>query len=351
MKLLTKIYIITVIIYLILGMVLVLSSANSQILFKSHLLKIFMAGGVFVLFLIVPYNKFYSISKPLMFGIVFLLLLTLLFGERYNGATRWLNLWIISIQPSELAKLGLIFHLSAMIIRKGDRFRELDKGYLFAVIWIAATSLLVIIQPNVSTTIMILLVGFSMLYIGGSKLKHLFVTGFLAVTSIGLSILVAFPHALKRLTEESDQARQAIIALGSGGFFGLGAGQSRQSDYFIPEPYGDFIYAILGEEYGFLGAATILISYFLLFAIGMIIAKKARDKYGQLLAFGISMMVITNAFVHIAVTLGLTPTTGVTLPFISFGGTSMMVFAAGAGILMNIAVLGRNNLKVTLEPA
>ena len=137
----------------------------------------------------------------------------------------------------------------------------------------------------------------------------------------------------------NDQVNQALLALGSGGLFGQGIGNGKQSNLFLPESYGDFIFAIIGEELGFIGAVVLLFGYFLIFLAGLIIAKKAKDTFGQILAFGISFSIITNALINIAVTTGIFPTTGVPLPFISYGGTSIIITCISVGILVNIAVL------------
>jgi len=150
--------------------------------------------------------------------------------------------------------------------------------------------------------------------------------------------ILAFINSLQNGSDINLQVKQAIYGLGSGGLFGVGVGNSMQSNLFLPEAYGDFIFAILGEELGFIGVVFVLLSYLILFIVGILIAKKAKDRFGQMLAFGITISIITYAFVNVAVTTGMLPTTGLPLPFISYGGTSLVFLCVGIGILINIAL-------------
>ena len=210
-----------------------------------------------------------------------------------------------------------------------------------------------VIQPNLSTAIIIVFSSFILLYIGGSRFKHIAST--LGVASIaGAGIMMLFTHSRQRIlgyleslggnSEPNIQVLQAKIGLGSGGILGIGIGQSRQSNLFLPESYGDFIFSILGEQFGLLGTSLVLTLFFALFVVGIIIAKKSDDQYGQLLGFAISFNIILSAFINAGVVTGLMPTTGITLPFISFGGTSIILLSASVGILINIANQG-NKIK------
>jgi len=193
----------------------------------------------------------------------------------------------------------------------------------------------------------------TVLYVGNAKVKH--ILGSLAVLfTLGAVAAMIYPHSRVRILafvnslfsggDINLQVKQAIYSLGSGGLFGVGVGNSMQSNLFLPEAYGDFIFAILGEELGFIGTAIVLFSFLTLFLSGVLIAKKAKDQFGQLLAFGITISIITYAFVNIAVTTGLVPTTGLPLPFISYGGTSLLFLCISVGILINIAL--SNHIKI-----
>lgn len=355
MKGLVKILIVFVIAFMLLGAIMVFTASgtysitkfnNIYYLFKSHLWKVLAAGFLFMVFAFVPYDIYRKYSKPLLIGIIVVLLLTYFFAPKVKGASRWIDLGFIQFQPSEAAKLILIMHLAMMIEKFDGKIAEFKEGFLFTLIWIIVISGLVLIQPNVSTSLIIAVTGFTLLYIGGARLKHIaftFITAF-GFASIGIMI---FKHSRERVlsylqsiatgSDINIQVTQAKIALGSGGWLGVGLGHSRQSDLFLPESYGDFIFSILGEEMGFVGAVAVLLCYLSLFIICLIIAKKAQDKFGQLLVFGLGFNILLSAFINAGVVTGLLPTTGITLPFISFGGTSIILFAVSTGIIVNVA--------------
>ncbi len=351
-----RILIVAVLLLIILGAVLVFSASGtySEVkfnsfyhLFKQHLWKVIGAVGAMVVFAIIPYEYYKKYSKPLMLGTVVLLFLTLLFAPKLKGAARWIDLGLVRFQPSELAKLILMMHLSVFIEKKGDLIKSFHSGYRYALVWIALVCGLVIIQPNVSTSMIILITSFALLYVGGSSFKH--IAGTLGTAGvIGGAAMMLFSHSRSRVlgfieslkghAEPNIQVMQAKIGLGSGGLFGLGIGQSRQSDLFLPESYGDFIFSILGEEFGFIGALVVLALYFTIFFTGIVIAKNAKDKFGQLLGFGIVFNIVLSAFINAAVVMGIVPTTGITLPFLSFGGTSIILYSISIGILINIGI-------------
>jgi cell division protein FtsW len=330
---------------------------DNYLLFKSHISKIIFAIFAFILAAITPYELYKKSSKIILLISIVTLLLTPIIGIEINGAKRWISLGIFSFQPAEFAKLVLIIHISYLIIKKGEAIRELKGGLSYPLIWISVVSFLVIIQPNVSTSVIIVLVSFMLLYVGGARPKHLALT-LGGVGSLAASIMLLFPHSRSRIFTYIDsllnggdinvQVMQAKIALGSGGWIGKGLGHSRQSDLFLPEAYGDFIFSILGEETGFIGALSVLLIYFILFFIGVIIAKRCNDSFAQLLIFGLSFNIIFSAFINISVVMGILPTTGITLPFISFGGTSIIIFALSIGIITNIAL--RTIKKQSLAP-
>jgi cell division protein FtsW len=193
-----------------------------------------------------------------------------------------------------------------------------------------------------------------MLYVGGAKFTHIAASS-ASLIAVGGSLAMIFAHSRARilgfinsLSNGGDinmQVKQAIYGLGSGGLLGVGIGNSKQNNLFLPEAYGDFIFAILGEETGFVGVITILLFYMALFVAGILVAKKAKDKFGQMLAFGISFSILISAFINAAVATGLFPTTGLPLPFISYGGTSIIFLSASVGILLNIAILNTKTEK------
>lgn len=355
MKLLTRTIIVCVIALMLLGGVLVFSASgtysqmkfnNFYYLFNSHLWKIFAALGVMIIFALIPYEYYKRYSKQAMIGIVAILLITLILAPKVKGAARWIDLGFIQFQPSDLAKIILVMHLAVLIEKKSDIIHDFKNGLIYLLVWVFLVGGLVLAQPNLSTSMIIVFTSFTLLYIGGARFKHIaFTLG--GTATVGFAMMMLFSHSRERIfafinsltSGESInlQVYQAKVALGSGGMFGMGIGNSRQSDLFLPESYGDFIFSILGEEYGFIGAVLTLLLYLAIFLAGIVIAKKATDKFGQLLAFGLSFNIIISAFINAGVVSGLLPTTGITLPFISFGGTSIIMFGISVGIILSIA--------------
>jgi len=268
------------------------------------------------------------------------LIYTLLFAPQVKGAGRWLNLGFITIQPADIARLLLIIHLANLISLKQDDIRDFKNGFMYLLIWVLIIAGLIFLQPNVSNAVLVVVVSLTMLYVGGAQFKHIFASSF-SLLLMGGSVAMIFSHSRARILgfinsfsnggDINMQVKQAIYGLGSGGILGVGIGNSKQNNLFLPEAYGDFIFAILGEETGFVGVITVLVFYLILFVAGILIAKKAKDKFGQMLAFGISFSIIINAFVNAAVATGLFPTTGLPLPFISYGGTSIILFRLRLG--------------------
>jgi len=317
-------------------------------LFNSHIFRVALGLFFLIVFAIIPYDTYKHISKGLIFFITVVLIYTLFYAPPIKGSGRWINLGLMSFQPADLGKLFLIIHLAVLIERKGDSIQNLKVLILHLFFWVIIISGLIFFQPNISNGLILIFISLSMFFVGGAKLKHILATLLGSVLG-AISIAMIFEHSRNRMLTFvksilygggiNDQVNQALLALGSGGLFGQGIGNSKQSNLFLPESYGDFIFAIIGEELGFIGSVSIIVGYFTIFIAGILVAKKARDTFGQLLAFGISFSIILNAFITIAVTTGIFPTTGVPLPFISYGGTSIIITCVSVGILVNIAIL------------
>jgi cell division protein FtsW len=349
---------------MLLGLVIVMSASSTYSvlrfdsvfhLFNSHLFKVGAGFAFMIFFSFIPYEVYKSVSKPAIIIISLVLIITLFVAPNIKGASRWLDLGIFSVQPADIARLLLLIHLAFMLEDKHHLLDNFRHGFLPMFFWVILISSLIIVQPNISTGVLLVLVSLSVMYVGGAKLKHLFYSS-LAFATAGLAVAMIFSHSRDRIIsfissiqnggDINLQVKQALYSLGSGGIFGVGVGNSMQSNLFLPEAYGDFIFAILGEELGFIGVILVLFSYVVLFIAGILIAKKASDKFGQLLAFGITISIILYTFVNVAVTTGLLPTTGLPLPFISYGGTSLLFLCVGMGILINIALTNqkrRNN--------
>lgn len=350
---------------MMLGLVMVMSASstysalkfdNTFYLFDEHIKKV--AFGLVFLFgaAILPYNYYKRIAKPAIFVTTLLLLLTLILSVSLKGASRWLSIGVFSFQPSDLARLALIIYLAYFIEKKEEVIKSFKYGYLIAIAWIASIALLILAQPNVSSAALISFIGIMVLYVGGANGKHIAATLVPGIL-FGSGMAMAFSHSRERIldyvnsmlngTPLNDQVKQALRGFGSGGIFGVGIGHSQQSNLFLPEAYGDFIFAIIGEEAGFVGAFLVIACFFTIFFCGIMIAKKTKDKFGQLLAFGITLNISIFAFANMLVATGMIPTTGLPLPFISYGGTSLIFISVSTGILMNIAFT--NAIKINKE--
>lgn len=340
----------------LLGLIIVMSASSTYSvirfdsvfhLFNSHLVKVIIAFSFMIIFSFIPYELYKNFCKPAIILITIVLIITLFIAPDIKGAGRWLNLGFISIQPADIARLILLIHLAFMLEDKHDILENYRHGFLPMFIWVMVISSLIFIQPNISTGLLLILISLTVLYVGGARLKHIFYSLLSLFAAGGIAAMIYTHSRIRILTfinsiwnggDINLQVKQAEYSLGSGGIFGVGVGNSMQSNLFLPEAYGDFIFAILGEELGFVGTVMVLISYLLLAIAGILIAKKTKDRFGQLLAFGITISIIAYAFVNIAVTTGLLPTTGLPLPFISYGGTSLLFLSISIGILVNIAL-------------
>ncbi|MDR3668430.1 MAG: FtsW/RodA/SpoVE family cell cycle protein [Ignavibacteriaceae bacterium] len=346
---------------MLMGTIIVMSASSTYSVFKfdslfhltnSHIAKVVLGLILMVVFSMIPYKFYKKYSKQAIIGITLLLLATLIFAPNIKGAGRWINLGVISFQPADAAKLILIIHLAFLIEAKNELITNFKEGYLYLFVWTILISGLILIQPNVSNGLLVLATSLAILFVGGAKFKHI-ISSFLFFILFGGTAAMLFTHSRNRILtfvtsmhtggDINIQVKQAILGLGSGGLLGVGIGHSRQSNLFLPEAYGDFIFAIFGEEMGFIGSIILLLCFLLLFIAGLLIAKKTKDSFGQLLAFGIIFSIIIYAFVNVAVSVGLVPTTGIPLPFISYGGTSLIFMCISIGILINIAL--SNNLK------
>lgn len=306
--------------------------------------------GLIVLFVAQKINyKFWKeISFPLFIVSIILLILVFVpgFESRIYGASRWLQLGSFSFQPSEMLKLSIIIYLAAWLENRHERVRDFYEGLVPFLMIIGFVSFLLIKQPDMGTLGVIILISMSIFFISGAKLSHIamiIIGGFLSLMALVKMESYRMNRLLVYLHPELDprgigyQINQALLAIGSGGIFGLGLGNSLQKFNYLPEPVGDSIFAIIGEELGMLGA-VFLVSLFVFFAFrGLKIARHAPDRFAKLVAIGISSWIICQASINISAICGLIPLTGIPLPFISYGGTSLVFLMAGVGILLNIS--------------
>lgn len=334
---------------------------DSEYLLTEHVWKVLVAVVLIFFGMNVDYKKYQKYTKPVMFGAIALLLAVLILKDEVKGAYRFLDFGLLTFQPSEFAKFALVFHLSALIAVKEETILQFKEGYMTLLFWIVVVASLVLLQPNFSMGSMILLTGFIIMYLSGVRLKHLVLTIlpmiplvvwylFLAKyrsNRIGLYIdnfaalikvdIAAIKAVINSTGSALGQLWQGILAFGNGGLIGVGLGNSRQRDFFVPEAHSDFIFSIVGEEYGLIGTVLFMILFIVIFLRGYKIAKYTQDAFGKYLALSITVLITSYAFVNAGVTLGILPVTGLPMPFVSYGGTSIIISAYAIGVLLNIS--------------
>ncbi|NTU67828.1 MAG: cell division protein FtsW [Chlorobiaceae bacterium] len=294
----------------------------------------------------VDYHIFMKISKILLFISMGLLaaLLMLKLLHVIHGAARWLGFGPFKFQASDLAKYAIIFHFSRLISEKQEYIKDLHDSYSPLLLLLMTVVALVALEPNFSTASLIALIGFILMFIGGIRIKYLLATASMLIP-IAAVFAIAAPYRVYRLAtffssdpkQMSYQVIQALIGLGNGGMVGLGVGNSKQRELYLPLSYNDFVFVVIGEEYGFIGALVVLTLFAGFFICGIVISKHAPDIFGRYVAIGITIAISLFAFVNIAVASHLLPTTGVALPFISYGGTALLFNSLGVGILVSIS--------------
>ncbi len=302
--------------------------------------------GVFLMLVLarIDYNKLQKFSRPLMVFSFSLLVLVLLIEP--GEIKRWLKFGMVNFQPSEMAKICLILYIADVLDRKGSKLQDFKKGLLPILAVTGVFLILIYAEPDLGTAVILGLVVLAMLFMGGVRLSHLLS---LVLASIPLLYFAVFHVGYRReriltfINPWADAQRigyqivQALLALGSGGFFGKGLGASRAKLFFLPEPYTDFIFSIIGEELGFLGASLIIFLFVIIAWRGLHIATKAPNQFGNLLAAGITFLITFQAVLNISIVTACLPTKGITLPFLSYGGSSLVFSLAGVGILLNIS--------------
>jgi len=317
---------------------------QSEVYLVRHIIKVVVSLVALFFIMKIDYHRYAKVSKAGLFIAVVLLMATLALGGEIKGASRWLRFGGFGFQPSEFAKFVLILHLSVLISAKGERIKDFKTGFLPIAIWVALVTGLILLQPNFSTAMMLFLFSLVMLFVGGAKIKHIALSLSALLPFLAIYVLSS-GYRMRRVmaffsgdhTPSNYQLLQGIIGFGNGGLFGVGPGMSRQRDFFLPESYGDFVFSIVGEEYGYIGTMLLLFFFLIIFLRGLKIAKLAQDGLGKYLAIGITTSVTLYALVNAAVTLGLLPTTGLPMPFVSYGGSSMLFTACAVGVLLNIS--------------
>jgi len=349
----------TLIIYLLvaIGIIMVSSASNiwaqyrfADALYFGKRQFLFATIGLIAMYIVskIPYHTWRTYSKHILFICIFLLVAVLIpgFGLVRGGARSWIGVGAFSIQPAEFIKLGLLVFIADRVAERQKKIISFTKGLgpLLALIFFCFG--LIMLQPDLGTGLILVSSCFILLFISGAQIKHFLFLATLGV--MGLAGLIASaPYRISRITAfinpwddplgDGFQIIQSMYAIGPGGLFGLGFGNSLQKYFYLPEPHNDFIFSIIAEELGFIGAVFILFLFFYLLWRGVQIAINAPDKFGSLLAIGIVLQISLQVIINVSVVIGLIPVTGITLPFLSYGGSSLTLTLAAMGILINIS--------------
>jgi len=343
------------------GMVMILSatsiSARDQnfstyLYLERQAVRVLLGLVVLTLASLIDYHRLRLIGFVSLLATAVLLIICLLPGTEdiapaIRGARRWILLGPIRLQPSELAKFFLICWAAGYLVQNKETIHQFKRGFLPFVILVGIFFIMIVSQPDLSTALIILMLVLAVGYLGGLRPAHLILLGLCLVPVVTYTYVVKVDYRSERLTSflegDSDksgsgyQVNQSKLALGSGGIFGVGLGNSKQKYYFLPAAHTDFILAIIGEELGFLGCTAIVLAFLYLGWLGLMIARSAVDYYGFLLAGGLTLMIFLTAMLNMAVVARLIPTTGLPLPFLSYGGTNLIMSFWAVGILNNIS--------------
>jgi len=352
-----KILLVVTLILVTVGTVMIYSSSSilaaerfkdGQFFLKKQVL--FVVLGLALMFLLqrIPYDQLRKVAYPGVFLSVILLLLVLIphVGVRVGGASRWLRLGFFSFQVTELVKIAVVLFLAHFLTRKTEYLSEFTRGILIPVMVTMLLVGLIVIEPDFGTAVIITTILMLMLYLSGSRIRYL--AGMAAlILPIALWILFSKSYRIERLMTFLDpwkdpqrsgfQIIQSLLSFGSGGTFGVGVGDGMQKLFYLPEPHTDFILSVIAEESGFIGVFIVIALFGIFVFRGFMISFKAPDRFSTLLASGITMIIALEAFINIAGVMGLIPLKGLALPFLSYGGTSLIMSLCAAGILLNIS--------------
>ena len=299
------------------------------------------------------YYRWRTWAWPLLLVTIGLLLVPLLPFTRsispvLNGARRWVDIGPVNFQPSELARLVVVVWCAMLASKKGVQVRDFRKGVLPFILVLGVVSVLILLEPNLSMATLVALLGGLVLFTAGARIGHFILLGTAAVLLVfhqirdaqyRLARVLTFLNPGDAATEAGFQIHQSLVGIGSGGLFGTGFGQGQQKLGYLPYAYSDFLFSTIGEEWGFVGVLVVVLLFALFCWLGFRIAKTAAEPFGQYLAVGLTATIGLTAFMHMAVSLGLMPTTGLTLPFMSYGRSSQVISLLGTGILINIGRL------------
>jgi cell division protein FtsW len=317
---------------------------------------VFALTGLLVMgaFRYISLRVLYLMTYPLMGLALFFLIAIQVSGLGFaaGGAMRWMRIGGFTFQPSEFARFVMVLYMAYSMNKKQDKLKEFSIGFMPHVMLLGVFTMLILLQPDFGSAMILVAIGWMMMFVGGVPFKHL-ATSLLIFLPLACVFLFSASYRIKRLTSflnpwqyasgEGYQIVHSLMAFGTGGFWGVGIGKGYQKLFYLPEPHTDFIFSVIGEELGLLGVILILTLYGIIVWRGFDIAKKAQDPFASLLAFGLISAFGLQVCINMGVTLSLLPTKGLTLPFLSYGGTSLLMNMASMGILMNIAASEKVN--------
>lgn len=321
---------------------------DSYYFLKRQLLWLVLGCGVLWFARKANYHQWDQFTYPIMVATLALLIAVMMpgLGKEVGGAQRWLDLGGFTFQPSELAKFALVLFMAKSLVKRADKLRDFAYGYLPNLIVLGFFFIPILFQPDFGTAMIIFAVTFTMLFIAGVRKKFL-ILSCLAVIPFIITAIFSAEYRTRRIMAFIDpwqdpantgfQAIQSFYAFGRGGTWGLGLGDSTQKLFYLPEAHTDFIFSVIGEELGFIGAMVVVLLFFVLIWRGLMIAYRAKDAFGTHLAIGVTLLIGFQALINMGVASGLLPTKGLTLPFISMGGSSMVVSMLCVGVLLNIS--------------
>ena len=322
---------------------------NDPFKFMKNQTFFFLVGLIFMYITSKINYKLYYVYSSKLFGLVFFLLILVLIpgiGMVRNGSRSWFGIGSFGIQPSEFMKIAIIIFISKYISKNRKELKLIFKGLVPILIVIFLVFGIIMLQPDFGTGIIIVVISVGLIFAGGANIKFFLGLGLLGISGIVTLILIA-PYRLKRITSYlnpwSDplgsgfQIIQSLYAIGPSGLLGYGFGNSRQKHFYIPEPQTDFIFAIISEEFGFLGTIIVVSLFITIIASCLYISKKCDDLFGKFLSLGIGFWIGFQAILNLMVVVGLIPVTGVTLPFLSYGGSSLLILLIAIGIVLNIS--------------
>ena len=351
---------ITILLLLTIGLVMVLSASSPSALsesgdsykYFSKQLLFAILGIIAMLFISkIDYRFYQKFYKHAWIVSLILLALVLLIGKNINGAKRWIYLTeTLSFQPSELVKILMIVFYAGILTKNRDELEKYNTGFLKHMCLVAPIIGLLLLQPHFSASVVIIGICSIMMIVAGCKFKHFLITvGAVGIPAI-IALIIFSPYRLQRVTTFIDpwqdqtgdgwQVIQSLYAIGSGGLFGSGLGESKQKYLYLPEPHNDFIFSIIAEELGFVGCILVFVLFAVFIWRGVLIAMKAPDMFGSLVAVGITSLVGVQAIINVAVVTSSMPVTGMQLPFFSYGGTALFILLCEVGVLLSISRAG-----------